>query len=83
VAAAIADLALAHPRPNPTAPKALYTHRPEVLAALGDPASTRVYSYDYSEAGRAERWLGRPAAHAWRASPEGGGPTPRAPSGCR
>jgi len=71
VAAAIADLALAHPRPNPTAPKALYTHRPEVLAALGDPASTRVYSYDYSEAGRAERWLGRPAAHALARLPEG------------
>ena len=69
--AAIVDLALAHPRPNPTAPKALYTHRPEVLAALGDPASARVYSYDYSEPGRAERRLGRPAAHALTRLPEG------------
>jgi len=69
--AAIADLALAHPRPNPSAPKALYTHRPEVLAALGDPASTRVYSYDYSETGRAQRWLGRPSAHALARLPDG------------
>jgi hypothetical protein len=69
--AAIADLALAHPRPNPVAPKALYLHRPEVLAALGDPASARVYSYDYSEAGRAQRWLGRPAAHALQRIPAG------------
>ena len=71
VAAAIADLALAHPRPNPTAPRALYTLRPEALAALGDPASARVYAYDYSEAGRAERWLGRPTAHALARLPDG------------
>jgi hypothetical protein len=63
VIAAVADLGLAHPRPNPTAPKALYAHRPEALTALGDPASARVYSYDYSETDRARRWLGRPAAH--------------------
>jgi hypothetical protein len=68
---AVADLALAHPRPNPTAPVALYAHRPEVLAALGDPASARVYSYDYTETGRAERWLGRPAAHELERIPDG------------
>ncbi|HYN04853.1 MAG TPA: hypothetical protein VE359_20550, partial [Vicinamibacteria bacterium] len=74
--AAVADLALAHPRPNPVAPVALYLHRPEVLAALGDPLSARVYSYDYSETGRAERWLGRSAPHEleripteWRPDP--------------
>jgi hypothetical protein len=69
--AAVADLALAHPRPNPVAPRALYTTRPEALAAIGDPASARVYSYDYTEAGRAERWLGRPVAHVLERLPEG------------
>jgi hypothetical protein len=69
--AAVSDLALAHPRPNPTAPKALYTHRPEALAALGDLTAARVYSYDYTEAGRAERRLGRPAAHVLERLPEG------------
>jgi hypothetical protein len=70
-AAAVADLALAHPRPNPVAPLALYTTRPEALAAIGDPSSARVYSYDYTEAGRAERWLGRPVAHVLARLPEG------------
>jgi hypothetical protein len=45
---AIADLALAQPWPNPTAPVALYAHRPEVLRALDGP-ETRVYAYDYGE----------------------------------
>jgi hypothetical protein len=69
--AAVADLALAHPQPNPVAPEALYLHRPEVLAALGDPASARVYSYDYYETGRAERWLGRLAAYRLEHIPAG------------
>ncbi len=67
----VADLALAHPRPNPVAPRALYTTRPEALAAIGDPASARVYSYDYTEAGRAEKWLGRPSAHVLARFPAG------------
>jgi hypothetical protein len=70
-AAAIADLALAHPRPNPAAPRALYTHRPAALAALGDPASARVYSYDYTEPGRAQKHLGRPSAHVLARQPDG------------
>jgi hypothetical protein len=74
--AAVADLALAHPRPNPVAPKALYLHRPDVLAALGDPLSARVYSYDYSESGRAERWLGRSVAHRLESIPVGWRPDP-------
>ncbi len=74
--AAVADLALAHPRPNPVAAKALYQHRPEILAALGDPASARVYSYDYSEGGRAERWLGRSNAHLMERLPAGWWPDP-------
>ncbi len=73
---AVADLALAHPRPNPVAPVALYAHRPEVLAALGDPLAARVYSYDYSETGRAERWLGRSAAHGLERIPAGWRPDP-------
>jgi hypothetical protein len=42
-----------------------------VLAALGEPASARVYSYDYSEAGRALRWLHRPVAHLQERIPAG------------
>jgi hypothetical protein len=64
---ATADLALAHPRPNPVAPVELYTHRPEVLSAIGDPAAARVYSYDYTELARAWRWLGRAGPHLQRA----------------
>jgi hypothetical protein len=56
---AVADLAVAHPRPNPVAPRELYAYRPEVLDALGDPATARVYSYGYSEIDKARRWLGR------------------------
>jgi hypothetical protein len=48
-AVALVDLGLAHPWPNPTAPVALYTHRPEILAALGGAPPPRVYVYDYGE----------------------------------
>lgn len=72
---AVTDLALAHPRPNPVAPRELYTHRPELLAALGDPASARVYSYDYSEIDKARRWLGRAGPRLERA-PAGWPPSP-------
>ena len=60
---AIGDLALVHPRPNPVAPPGLYGYRPDVLGAIGDPATARVYSYDYSDPGVAMRRLGRPYAH--------------------
>jgi hypothetical protein len=46
---AVIDLAAAHPWPNPTAPVALYTHRPEILRAFDGVASPRVYSYNYGE----------------------------------
>lgn len=59
--AVVLDLAAAHPRPNPVAPVALYTHRPEALASLGEPSRVRVYSYDYGDGERAEHWLGRGA----------------------
>jgi hypothetical protein len=71
VAVAVTDLSLAHPRPNPMAPSALYTHRPEVLAAIGDPASARVYSYDYSESAVVQRRLGRRYAHQVARAPAG------------
>jgi hypothetical protein len=48
------DLAVYHRTPNPAAPVALYTHRPEIVAALGDPRTTRVYVYDYSSHGKAD-----------------------------
>ncbi len=67
----LADLAFAHPRPNPVAPRALYTYRPEVLDALGDPGQARVYSYDYAVAGRSMRYLGREYAHALERLPQG------------
>jgi hypothetical protein len=50
------DLAVAHPWPNPVAPKELYTHRPQVLASLGTPPSARVYSYDYGETRPGRPW---------------------------
>jgi hypothetical protein len=45
---AATELAVYHRHPVPVAPAALYTHRPEVLSALGAESSTRVYVYDYS-----------------------------------
>ena len=56
-ALALVDLAVYHRSPNPTAPKTLYTARPEVVDAIGDPASARVYVYDYSIPGKTRRYL--------------------------
>ena len=71
----VGDLANAPRRPNPVAPRELYTHRPEVLRLIGDPGAARIYSYDYSDADRARRWLGRPHAHVlertWSGWPRG------------
>lgn len=49
---AVADLLLAHPRPNPVAPAALYEHRPEIVDALRSLHASRVYSYEYSDRAR-------------------------------
>ena len=68
---AVGDLALVHPRPNPVAPPTFYTHRPDVLDALTPVSSTRVYSYDYSETGVAERRLGHRSAHTLARVPVG------------
>jgi hypothetical protein len=73
-AAAVLDLGIAHPRPNPVAPAALYAHRPEVLATLGDASRVRLYSYDYGEGARARRWLGDPAALNLARQPAGWSP---------
>ena len=56
-ALALVDLAVYHRSPNPTAPKTLYTARPEVVTAIGDSASARVYVYDYSIPGKNKRYL--------------------------
>jgi hypothetical protein len=69
--AALGDLAVYHRRPNPVAPRDLYTHRPEVLEALGPPGEARVYVYDYSAPGKSERYLGRAAPYALHREPEG------------
>jgi hypothetical protein len=68
---AVGDLALVHPRPNPVAPPGIYVYRPDVLEAIGDEASTRVYSYDYSDPGVAGRRLGRRYAHQVAGVPPG------------
>ena len=67
---ALIDLAAYHRNPAPLAPLSLYTYRPPVLQVLGtrDP---RVYVYDYSVPGKAQRYLhpnpGQPLAR----QPEG------------
>ncbi len=49
VIVAVVDLFIAHPRPNPVAPAALFRHRPELLGALGQLQAARVYSYNYGD----------------------------------
>lgn len=70
-AAVVLDLALAHPRPNPAAPRELYTHRPEILAAL--PPFPRVYAYNYGETGRPRAWMADPPGRL-RGVPDGFAP---------
>jgi membrane protein YfhO len=54
------DLVLAHTRLSPVSDKELFTFRPPALAYLAPPAGGRVYSFDYSEPGRTERYPGHP-----------------------
>lgn len=57
---AVADLAVAHAKLNPTAPKALFTARPDVLEAIHQQDRNRLHVYDYLAApGLSERHLGR------------------------
>jgi hypothetical protein len=68
---AVADLAAWHRQPSPLAPRALYTYRPKVVDAIGDPSTTRVFVHDYTVADKAARLLGRPRAHVLARIPEG------------
>jgi len=65
------DLAAYHRSANPAAPPVLYTHRPEIVSALGDLRSTRLYVYDYSIPGKIERYLDGKAPYTLARMPEG------------
>jgi len=61
---AVTDLALAHARLNPTAPRTLLTARPGALNAVHQEDRSRLYVYDYLAApGLSERHLGRPVPY--------------------
>jgi len=68
---AVVDLLAWHAEASPTAPRTLYTLRPEVVEAIGDPATTRVFVHDYTVADKSARLLGRPFAHVLARIPEG------------
>jgi hypothetical protein len=68
---AVADLLLAHHALNPTAPPALYTHRPELLDVVRPVDGARIYVYDYFFPGRSQRYLGRAAPYVTARAPEG------------
>jgi hypothetical protein len=60
-ALSILDLLAAHADLVPTAPRALYTHRPPVLEPARPPDAGRLYAYDDFVPGRSALFLGRPA----------------------
>lgn len=66
---AVADLLLYHRTLNAVGPRALYTHRPEVLAFL--PPSSRVYAYDYSVPRNPGETPPHPELRRLSAAPEG------------
>jgi hypothetical protein len=70
-ACAVADLLLAHHGLNPTAPPALYAHRPELLDVVRPADGARIYVYDYFFPGRSQRYLGRAAPYVVARAPEG------------
>jgi len=49
VAAAVADLALAHAGLNPTAPRGTFTPPPPVVQAIGTGSPVRLFVFDYSD----------------------------------
>jgi hypothetical protein len=61
VGLSLIDLVAGHSDLNPSAPAALYRHRPELADRL--PPSSRVYVYDYHLTDRALRYLGRAVAY--------------------
>jgi len=70
-ACAIADLLLAHCSLNPTAPPALYTHRPELIDLVRPADGARIYAYDYFFAGRTAVYLGRAVPYVVARAPAG------------
>jgi len=70
-ACVVADLLFAHYTLNPTAPRALYTHRPELLDVVRPADGARIYVYDYFFPGRSQRYLGRPAPYPVARAPAG------------
>jgi len=60
---AVADLFVFHRGVMPFAPRPLVAHRPEVLDALRDHPSPRIYAYDYSPAAAANSALPVPNPH--------------------
>ena len=68
---AVTDLLLAHHALNPTAPPALYTHRPELLDVVRPADGARVYVYDYFFPGRSQLYLGRAAPYVVARAPAG------------
>jgi hypothetical protein len=67
---AAGDLLLVHRSLQPVAPRELYTHRPEVVAALAATPHARVYAYDYTRADALAR-LARGTAWPLARAPEG------------
>jgi hypothetical protein len=70
-ALALGELIYYNRNASPLAPKALYTHRPEVLATLDGVAVPRVYVYDYTRLDRSRRYLGRSRPYVLGALPRG------------
>jgi hypothetical protein len=68
---AVGELIYYNQDPSPLAPKALYTHRPEVLAVLQEAAAPRVYVYDYARLQASPRYLGRSDPYVLGAIPRG------------
>jgi Bacterial membrane protein YfhO len=67
----VGDLALAHARLNPTAPRALFTHRPPAATLVAGDAPQRLYVQDYFSGLAAPRLLGRPDPFAITRAPVG------------
>ncbi|HUG51988.1 MAG TPA: hypothetical protein VMR21_00230 [Vicinamibacteria bacterium] len=71
VVLAVADLLAVHADLLPTAPVALFTHRPDVLDVARPPSHGRLYAYDYGVPGRSHLYLSRPTPFRLERVPEG------------
>ena len=70
-ALAALDLLAAHARLVPTAPQALFTHRPPALETARPPDHQRLYAYDYFVPGTSALHLSRDEPLALERAPEG------------